>query len=249
MDRNRPRMVHWEWTRRSDDPGGGARAPRAKESPRPRARIIEEATSLFRVRGYQATTIEDITEAADVAPRTFYSYFDAKVDVALAQFEEWTERHYEAMASRPIEETPFEMAEGALADMAKMGYLSSERLRDRQGAPYPPVAAAVVLSETEPEVAGRLYQVIIGMQSRVTELLRQRLGYPPGAIEPRIIAASLSAMWFVAIYGFSDVAGFDPITVARRMALEACAPPARASSACGRAGSARLPDRARPRIG
>ncbi len=175
-----------------------------------RARIIEEATSLFRVRGYQATTIEDITEAADVAPRTFYSYFDAKVDVALAQFEEWTERHYEAMASRPIEETPFEMAEGALADMAKMGYLSSERLRDWQGAPYPPVAAAVVLSETEPEVAGRLYQVIIGMQSRVTELLRQRLGYPPGAIEPRIIAASLSAMWFVAIYGFSDVAGFEP---------------------------------------
>ena len=156
-----------------------------------RARIIEEATSLFRRRGYQATTIEDITEAADVAPRTFYSYFDAKVDVALAQFEEWAELHYEAMAARPLGETPLEMAEGALADMARLGYLSSERLRDDHGAPYPPIAAAVVLSETEPEVAGRLYQVIIGMQSRVTELLRSRLGYPLGAIEPRIIAVVL----------------------------------------------------------
>jgi AcrR family transcriptional regulator len=174
-----------------------------------RARIIEEATALFRLRGYQATTIEDITEAADVAPRTFYSYFDAKVDVALAQFEEWAYRHYEAMASRPIGESPIEMAEGAQVEMARMGYVTSERLRDEQGDPYPPIAAAVVLSETEPEVAGRVYQVLVGVQSQMTELFRQRLGYPTGAIEPRIIAASMSATWFVAIYGFGDVAGFE----------------------------------------
>jgi AcrR family transcriptional regulator len=170
-----------------------------------RARIIEEATTLFRARGYQATTIEDITEAADVAPRTFYSYFDAKVDVALAQFEEWAEHHYEAMAARPAGETPVEMAEGALAELARLGYVTSERLQDEDGAPYPPIAAAVVLSETEPEVAGRMYQVLIGFQARMTELFRERLGYPVGAIEPRILAASMSATWFVAIYGFGDI--------------------------------------------
>ena len=177
-----------------------------------RARIIEEATALFRERGYQATTIEDITEAADVAPRTFYSYFDAKVDVALAQFEEWAERHYEAMVSRPAGETPVEMAEGALVELAQLGYVTSERLQDENGAPYPPIAAAVVLSETEPEVAGRMYQVLVGFQARMTELFRERLGYPVGAIEPRIIAASMSATWFVAIYGFGDICAsdFDP---------------------------------------
>jgi AcrR family transcriptional regulator len=175
-----------------------------------RARIIEEATELFRARGYQATTIEDITEAADVAARTFYSYFDAKVDVALAQFEEWAKHHYEAMVARPAGETPVEMAEGAMVELAQLGYVTSERLRDEDGFPFPSIASAVVLSETEPEVAGRVYQVLVGFQAQMTELFRERLGYPVGAIEPRIIAASISATWFVAIYGFADMCASEP---------------------------------------
>jgi len=170
-----------------------------------RARIIEEATTLFRRNGYQSTTIEDITEAADVAPRTFYSYFDAKVDVALAQFEEWAHRHVEAMEARPPGETPVEMAAGALEALTEMGYATSRRLRDQHGIPFPPIAVAVLLSETEPEVAGRVYQVMVSFQTRMTELFRSRLGYPIGAIEPRIIAASVTATWFVAVYGFADV--------------------------------------------
>ncbi len=174
-----------------------------------RARIIEEATALFRQDGYQATTIEDITEAADVAPRTFYSYFDAKVDVALAQFEEWAERHVEAMEARPPDETPVEMAAAALKYLSELGYVTSERLRDADGQPYPPIAVAVLLSETEPEVAGRVYQVMVAFQARMTELFRKRLGYPVGSIEPRIIAASVTATWFVAVYGFADVCAGD----------------------------------------
>ncbi len=174
-----------------------------------RARIIEEATDLFRENGYQATTIEDITDAADVAPRTFYSYFDAKVDVALAQFEEWAGHHVEAMEARPPGETPLEMAAGALEHLTELGYVTSRRLRDADGQPFPPIAVAVVLSETEPEVAGRVYQVMVAFQARMTELFRERLGYPLGAIEPRIIAASVTATWFVAVYGFADVCAGD----------------------------------------
>jgi AcrR family transcriptional regulator len=170
-----------------------------------RARIIEKATELFRLNGYQSTTIEDITEAADVAPRTFYSYFDAKVDVALAQFEEWATHHVEAMEARPVGETPLEMAAGALEDLTAMGYLTSHRLRDEEDNPFPPIAVAVVLSETEPEVAGRVYQVMLTFQTRMTELFRTRLGYPIGSLEPRIIAAAITATWFVAVYGFGDV--------------------------------------------
>ena len=174
-----------------------------------RARIIAEASDLFRENGYQATTIEDITDAADVAPRTFYSYFDAKVDVALAQFEEWAAHHVEAMEARPPGETPLEMAAGALEQLTELGYVTSRRLRDADGHPFPPVAVAVVLSETEPEVAGRVYQVMVAFQARMTELFRERLGYPLGAIEPRIIAASVTATWFVAVYGFADVCAGD----------------------------------------
>ena len=175
-----------------------------------RARIIDKATELFRQNGYQSTTIEDITEASDVAPRTFYSYFDAKVDVALAQFEEWATLHVEAMESRPPGETPLEMAAGALEELAARGYVTSQRLRDEDGIPFPPIAVAVVLSETEPEVAGRVYQVMVAFQTRMTELFRMRLGYPVGSIEPRVIAASVTATWFVAVYGFADVVAGNP---------------------------------------
>ncbi|MEJ2205344.1 MAG: helix-turn-helix domain containing protein [Gemmatimonadota bacterium] len=36
---------------------------------------MSAALTLFRSKGYEATTIEDITDAADVSPRTFFHHF------------------------------------------------------------------------------------------------------------------------------------------------------------------------------
>jgi AcrR family transcriptional regulator len=43
-----------------------------------RQRLIECAWSLFQERGYDDTTVEDITEATDVAKGTFFNYFSTK---------------------------------------------------------------------------------------------------------------------------------------------------------------------------
>jgi AcrR family transcriptional regulator len=48
-----------------------------------RRRILEATEELTRSRGIDAVTIEDITEAADVARRTFYHYFDSKHDAVV----------------------------------------------------------------------------------------------------------------------------------------------------------------------
>lgn len=40
-----------------------------------RERIEQAAMTLFLQRGFDATTIEDITEAADVSKRSFFDYF------------------------------------------------------------------------------------------------------------------------------------------------------------------------------
>jgi len=40
--------------------------------------IMQSAMNLFRVKGFENTTMEAIAEAADVAKRTLYSYFPAK---------------------------------------------------------------------------------------------------------------------------------------------------------------------------
>ena len=47
---------------------------------RVRQRILEVTEELTRARGIDAVTVEDITEAADVARRSFYHYFDSKHD-------------------------------------------------------------------------------------------------------------------------------------------------------------------------
>jgi AcrR family transcriptional regulator len=48
-----------------------------------RAAIRQHALRLFREQGYYATTIEQIADAADVSPATFFRYFPSKEDVVL----------------------------------------------------------------------------------------------------------------------------------------------------------------------
>jgi AcrR family transcriptional regulator len=49
-----------------------------------RRRILSAAGKLFRARGFEKTSVDRIVAAADVAKGTFYQYFQAKIDVALA---------------------------------------------------------------------------------------------------------------------------------------------------------------------
>ncbi|MBL7491708.1 TetR family transcriptional regulator [Frankia sp. AgB1.9] len=51
---------------------------------RARREIAEAAGRLFLERGYDATTVQDIADAAGVSSRTFFRYFPAKEDVVTA---------------------------------------------------------------------------------------------------------------------------------------------------------------------
>jgi AcrR family transcriptional regulator len=56
-------------------PRGGRRERRRMET---RERIFRAALELFAERGFMETTVEDITEAADVGKGTFFNYFPTK---------------------------------------------------------------------------------------------------------------------------------------------------------------------------
>ncbi|HSP03694.1 MAG TPA: TetR family transcriptional regulator, partial [Acidimicrobiales bacterium] len=72
---------------------------------RDRRRQIEDvAIELFEQQGFDATTIEQIAAAAEIAPRTFFSYFETKDDVVLADYADRLGRILDELDQRPADE-------------------------------------------------------------------------------------------------------------------------------------------------
>jgi AcrR family transcriptional regulator len=57
---------------------------RERRSAELRERLFRSALALFASKGYAETTVEDITEAADVGKGTFFNYFPSKEHILMA---------------------------------------------------------------------------------------------------------------------------------------------------------------------
>jgi AcrR family transcriptional regulator len=64
-----------------------ARMTRAESKERTRQRLLAEAQRLFRERGYAATSLEQIAEAAEVTKGAIYGHFASKEDLMLSALE------------------------------------------------------------------------------------------------------------------------------------------------------------------
>jgi AcrR family transcriptional regulator len=58
---------------------------RERKKAKTRAAIKQEAFRLFRAKGYEATTVEQIAAAAEISTTTFFRYFAAKEDLVLRE--------------------------------------------------------------------------------------------------------------------------------------------------------------------
>jgi AcrR family transcriptional regulator len=84
-----------------------ARVTRAESKERTRQRLLAEAQRLFRERGYAATSLEQIAEAAEVTKGAIYGHFASKEDLMLSALEAAPAPDYTATlsdASRPLRE-------------------------------------------------------------------------------------------------------------------------------------------------
>ena len=79
-----------------------------------RERIEAAALNLFLARGFDGTTIEDITEAADVSKRSFFDYFPSKEEVVFAWQDSFADELTSAVAAQPEDASTVEVIEAAV---------------------------------------------------------------------------------------------------------------------------------------
>jgi AcrR family transcriptional regulator len=91
---------------------------RERHAERTRDAIVAAAYELFADKGYAETTIDEIAERADVAPRTFFRYFAAKEAVLFHNSERQVDEAVEQLRGRPAGETPYESLLAVLRSMA-----------------------------------------------------------------------------------------------------------------------------------
>ena len=155
---------------------------RERKKQRTRDQIVEAAMRLFAERGYQATTIADIATAADVAPRTFFSYFPSKEAVVFHNVERDLDGLATALRDRLPGETVFDALRRWIDAMFE-GWAADEQ-------------EAVLRKRLCREDEG-LANFQGGMMLRIHELLREAiardLDEPPDALRPRLVAAAAVA--------------------------------------------------------
>ncbi len=99
--------------------GGMARLTRAESKERTRQRLLTEAQRLFRQRGYAATSLEQIAEAAEVTKGAIYGHFASKEDLMLSALEAAPAPDYSTTLndqSRPLRERLAQYSRAAAAE-------------------------------------------------------------------------------------------------------------------------------------
>jgi AcrR family transcriptional regulator len=155
---------------------------RERGKARRRAAIIRAAYELFGERGYDATTVADIAEAADVSPRTVAMYFPAKQDIALSRFDEAADSLTDAIRDRQPGETVQSVLGRWLRTVkVESGDRELYRLASRMFTVNPGLAA---LRAARIAAAVREGAALFAAES----------GVDPDAIGPRLAAAAAAAV-------------------------------------------------------
>jgi AcrR family transcriptional regulator len=154
--------------------GGVARGLRERKKAKTRAAIRREAMRLFREQGYDETTVEEIAEAAEVSPSTFFRYYPTKEDVVLQ--DEFDEPLIEAFRAQPPELTPLRAMRVALRQV--FGSLTAEQRAEED--------ERLRLSREVPELRAARLDELIRTMRLFAAIVGERVGR--SADDPAVLA-------------------------------------------------------------
>jgi AcrR family transcriptional regulator len=209
---------------------------RERKKVRTREAIIDAALDLFGRKGFDATTIEDIAAAADVSPRTFFRYFDSKVDLVMAHNEAHGDKIAPLIAARPASEGPLEALRQVMQQMLL------ELLAD------PSVVREFQVMMSAPTLRKLAREHFYEEEAELVSAFAARLGTDDADLTANVMAgAAASAIWAVIdrwLAEGTEVERLPPMIDAAFTLLEQGFSPARPRARRGgRAGPARTQSR------
>ena len=179
---------------------------RQRKRERTRAAIQAAGLDLFRTRGYDATTCEQIAAAAEVSPATFFRYFPSKEDVVLS--DDYDDLLMALLHDRPATESPVQAVRRSLAAGLDAIYAADvavirERLR-------------LVLSV--PALRARRYEQQRATEALLARELAARMDGVAGDLEVRAVSAAIAATAALAVEEWAEHGGDLPAVVDRALA-------------------------------
>ena len=171
-------------------PGTAKPGLRERKKARTRAAIREHAFRLFRKQGYDATTVEQIAEAAEVSPSTFFRYFPTKEDVVLQ--DDMDLLWLDAIRAQPPDLSPLAALRAGMH--AAFASLSPEQFAQAR--------ESTKLAFTVPAVRARSLDEFTRTIGIIAAALGERSGRDPADPAVRVLAGAVVgvavAAWFAA---------------------------------------------------
>ena len=160
---------------------------RERKKRRTRATIVEVAARLFAAQGFEATTVAQIAEEAEVAESTLFKYFPSKVDLVFSLTDAVTESAKERLLGRPdAESASAALVAWIAADLPRVEAPYVELLRHYQ---------AVVAGDGELRREARLRLALL--EDVFATAFARDLDESPESLRVRVLAA-------IALRGMTD---------------------------------------------
>ncbi len=143
-----------------------------------RQALQHAAVRLFRERGIEAVTVEDICAHAEVSPRTFFNYFPAKEEVLVPWDPDMVEGTARRILAQPAEHPPLRAAHVALGEAIDTA-MAGPTWRDQ-----------ALLLRDHPEVVRRIVLASRALEAALADGIAQRLSRDREDRYVRLLAAT-----------------------------------------------------------
>jgi AcrR family transcriptional regulator len=147
-----------------------------------RARISDTATALFLARGFDAVSVSEVAEAADVARPTVFAHFPRKEDLLFDRYQETEDEVVAAVHSRPAGSSPVRAVADLLVGWADQGHPASA-----MRAEFAPFWRLVAGSRA---LQGRARELAERLERALARAMRET-----GAPEPELTAALVAGAY------------------------------------------------------